>query len=200
MHMKTLLRCCLACGLLSGSWSAAALFANQQPSSPAPAQSPAPSPAPQAAAPAARPADVDSMEHIIAAVYDVISGPAGKRDWDRFRSLFYPGARLIPSNRNDKGAVGARVLTPEQYMERGQAFFDKEGFFEKSVANRVENWDHIAHVWSTYESRHSKDDAKPFARGINSFQLLNDGSRWWIVTIYWEAEDAAHQLPEKYLK
>jgi hypothetical protein len=143
---------------------------------------------------------VDSIEHIIAAVYDVISGPAGKRDWDRFRSLFYPGARLIPSSRNDKGVITARVLTPEQYMERGQAFFEKEGFFEKSVANRVESWDHLAHVWSTYESRHAKDDAKPFARGINSFQLLNDGSRWWIVTIYWEAEDAAHPLPEKYLK
>lgn len=182
------------------AWSAAALFTNQQPPSPAPLQSPAPTPAPQTAAPPARPADVDSIEHIIAAVYDVISGPAGKRDWDRFRSLYYPGARLIPSNRNDKGVVVARMLTPEQYVERGEAVFAKEGFFEKSIANRVELWDHIAHVWSTYESRHAAADAKPFARGINSFQLLNDGSRWWILTVYWEAEDATHPLPEKYLK
>jgi hypothetical protein len=168
------------------------------------AQNPQPTPqaTPSATAPvpaAGRPGDVDSIEHIIAAVYDVISGPAGPRDWDRFRSLFYSGARLIPTRRDEKGPVSARALTPDEYAKRGQDFFSKEGFFENSVANRVEQWDNIAHVWSTYESRHAKGE-KPFARGINSFQLLNDGSRWWIITIYWEAEDPAHQLPEKYLK
>lgn len=157
-----------------------------------------PTPA-QAAAPKARPGDVDTPEHLLAAVYDVISGPAGKRDWDRFRSFFYTGARLMPSGKNQQGVLGVRVLTPDEYAARGQAFFDKEGFFERSVANRVEIWDHIAHVWSTYESRHAKDDAKPFARGINSFQLFNDGTRWWVLSIYWEAEDAEHSLPEQYL-
>lgn len=166
--------------------------------------SPSPTPAPQASAarspaPAARPADVDSIEHIIAAVYDVISGPAGPRDWDRFRSLFYPGARLIPSRRDAGGKISAVMLTPDDYARRGADFFNKEAFFEKAVANRVEVWDHLAHVWSTYESRHAKD-AAPFQRGINSFQLLNDGSRWWIVTIYWEGEEKDHPLPEKYLK
>jgi hypothetical protein len=168
------------------------------------AAAPSPQPSPQAASSpssvvAARPGDVDSIEHIIAAVYDVISGPAGPRDWNRFNSLFYSGARLIPTHRDEKDPVTARVLTPEEYAKRGQDYFSKEGFFENSVANRVEQWDNIAHVWSTYESHHAKGD-KPFARGINSFQLLNDGSRWWILTIYWEAEDQTHQLPEKYLK
>jgi hypothetical protein len=159
----------------------------------APAQTPAP------ATPAARPGDADTPEHLIAALYDVISGPAGKRDWDRFRSLFYSGARLIPSGRNPQGVAGARVLTPEDYVTRGQAVFEKEGFFERSVANRIEIWDHIAHVWSTYESRHAREDAKPFARGINSIQLFNDGNRWWVVSVFWEAEDANHTLPEQYL-
>jgi hypothetical protein len=166
------------------------------------AQSPQPTPTstPTASpAPAARPGDVDSIEHIIAAVYDVISGPPGQRDWDRFRGFFYTGARLIPTRRDDKGPVTARALTPDEYAKRGQDYFSKEGFFENSVANHVEQWDNIAHVWSTYESHHAKGD-KPFARGINSFQLLNDGTRWWILTIYWEAEDQTHQLPEKYLK
>jgi hypothetical protein len=167
---------------------------------------PAPSPTPQVGAPSAtvpttsaRPGDVDSIDHIIAAVYEVISGPAGPRNWDRFRSFFYSGARLIPSRRDDKGVVTARVSSPDEYAARAQDFFSKEGFFENSVANRVEQWDHIAHVWSTYESRHAKGE-KPFARGINSFQLLNDGTRWWILTIYWESEDAVHPLPDKYLK
>ena len=155
--------------------------------------------APVPASPAARPGDVDTPEHLIAALYDVISGPAGKRDWNRFRSLFYEGARLMPSGKSALGVAGVRVLTPEDYVSRAQALFDKEGFFERSVANRIEIWDRIAHVWSTYESRHAKDDAKPFARGINSIQLFDDGSRWWVLSVYWEAEDANHTLPEQYL-
>jgi hypothetical protein len=185
------------------------LYANAQNPAPQPTPAPTTSPVPGAtapgaatpstAAPSARPGDVDSIEHIIAAVYDVISGPAGPRDWDRFRSLYYSGARMIPSRRDDKGAVTAQVVSPGEYATRAQDYFSKEGFFENSVANRVETWDRIAHVWSTYESRHAKGD-KPFARGINSFQLFNDGSRWWILTVYWESEDAAHPLPEKYLR
>ena len=153
---------------------------------------------PETNTPAAKPGDVDSVEHILAAVYDVISGPPGARDWNRFRSLFYPGARLIPTRRDDSGKIIGRVLTPEEYIERSKPFLEKEGFFEAAVANRVEMWDRIAHVWSTYESRHTKD-GKPFARGINSFQLLYDGARWWVITIYWEGEEPAHPLPEKYL-
>ena len=139
-------------------------------------------------------------EHMIAAVYDVISGPAGPRDWDRFRSLYYSGARMIPTRRGDKGGPAiARIVSPDDYAKRSQEFFSKEGFFENAVANRVEIWGNIAHVWSTYESRHAKGE-KPFARGINSFQLFYDGGRWWILTVYWESEDPANPLPDKYLK
>ncbi|SRR6266481_2525999 len=147
----------------------------------------------------ANPKDVDSIEHIVAAVYDCISGPAGERNWDRFRSLYYPGARMIPTFRDKSGAIVAKPSTVDEYAERAGAYFSKEGFFESSVANRVESWEHIAHVWSTYESRHAKGE-KPFARGINSFQLMNDGTRWWIMNIYWQGEEAGHPLPDKYLR
>jgi len=171
----------------------AVTFARAQAPQTTPAQSPAAAPA------AARPADVDTIDHIIAAVYEVISGPPGPRDWDRFRSLYYPGARMVPTRRDDKGKLSARVATPDEYATRSQDFFTREGFFENSVANRVEQWGSIAHVWSTYESRHAKGE-KPFARGINSFQLFHDGTRWWILTVYWQAEDPAHPLPDKYLR
>jgi hypothetical protein len=158
-----------------------------------------PTPAPEKATPAARPSDVDTIDHIIAATYDVISGPAGApRDWDRFRSLFHPDARLIGSGRRD-GKISARARTPEAYIQSAGEFFKKEGFFESGIHNDVQQFDHMAQVWSTYESRHNKSDAKPFTRGINSFQLLYDGSRWWVVTIYWQDEDPAHPIPGKYL-
>jgi hypothetical protein len=171
------------------------------------AQTPSPTPGPPAGttqAPpepsAAIPADVATMDSIIAALYDVISGPAGKRDWDRFRSLFLPGARLIATGVRPTGEVGSRVMTAEDYAQRNGPFFAKNGFFEKEAARRTETFGNIAHVFSTYESRHAQDDAKPFQRGINSIQLMNDGKRWWIVTVFWQAEDEKHPLPEKYLK
>lgn len=165
---------------------------------------PSPTPKPQsteATAPAANPADVGSIDAIIAAVYDVISGPAGKkRDWDRMRSLFMPGARLIPTGPRPSGGYGSRALTVEDYVTRGTPLFEKEGFFETELARRTETFGQIAHVFSTYESRHAPTDAKPFQRGINSIQLMNDGKRWWIVTIFWQGEDEKNPLPEKYLK
>jgi hypothetical protein len=169
------------------------------------AQDPKPQPSPPTVVtlmgPPAIPADVASIDAIIAAVYDVISGPAGKkRDWDRMRSLFISGARLIPTGPRPTGEYGSRVLTVDDYVQRSSPFLEKEGFFEKEVSRQTEMFGQIAHVFSTYESRHNADDAKPFARGINSIQLMNDGKRWWIVTIFWQGEDAKNPLPEKYLK
>lgn len=77
---------------------------------------------------------------------------------------------------------------------------EKNGFFEREIARRTETFGNIAHAFSTSEARHKADDAKPFSRGINSIQLMNDGKRWWIVTIFWQDEDEKAPLPEKYLK
>jgi hypothetical protein len=150
----------------------------------------------------ANPADVDSIDSIMKAVYDVISGDAGKaRDWDRFRTLFHKDARLIPSGKNAKtGVTGANALTPEDYVKRVEPVFAKDGFFEREKARRVEQYGNIAHVFSTYESFRKTDDKAPFMRGINSFQLLNDGKRWWVVTIFWLGETPENPIPKQYLK
>jgi hypothetical protein len=158
--------------------------------------------APQAPAtgPAARPADVASMDAILAALYDAISGPSGApRDWDRFRSLFVAGARLMPIAHPAGAAAQARVLTPDDYVARVTPMFEQAGFFEREVARRVETYGSLTHAWSTYESRRTREDAAPFASGINSIQLLNDGARWWIVSVLWEPERPDVPLPAIYL-
>src|SRR5712671_2532463 len=149
----------------------------------------------------ANPADVESIDAIINAAYDVISGPAGKkRDWDRDRSLFIPGARLIPTaveaGRNDVD-LAPLILDVEGYIARVEPLFAKNGFYEKEIARRVEQFGRIAQVWSTYESRRDPSDAEPFMRGINSIQLFHDGIRWWIVTIYWQHESSVDPVPAK---
>ena len=150
------------------------------------------------------PSDVASIDAIVTAAYDVISGPAGKkRDWERERALFWPGARLIPTatvpGRNDVD-LAPLMLDVESYIERVEPIFAKSGFYEKEIARRVEQFGRIAHVWSTYESRHDPNDAAPFMRGINSIQLFNDGSRWWILSVYWQHESSQQTIPEEYLQ
>ncbi len=150
----------------------------------------------------ANPADVASIDSIMKAVYDVISGDAGKlRDWDRFRSLFHKDAKLIPSGRNAQtGVTGARFLTPEDYVTRSGPMLEKNGFHERELARKVDQYGNIAQVFSTYHAFKSKDDKEPFMRGINSFQLLNDGKRWWVVNIFWLAETPDNLIPKEYLK
>ena len=147
------------------------------------------------------PADVASKEAIVAALYDVISGPAGKkRNWNRMRSLFIPGGRLIATGKRPAGEVVYRVMDVEGYISTSGDFVETNGFFEREIARRTDSFGNIAHVFSTYEARHRADDPKPFMRGINSIQLLNDGTRWWVVTVCWQPETPDTPVPERYLK
>ncbi|HEY1496414.1 MAG TPA: hypothetical protein VGF49_17800 [Candidatus Solibacter sp.] len=150
------------------------------------------------AAPLARPADTDSVESVVRAVYDVISGPAGARDWARFRALFAEGGRLIAIRVTPEGPV-PNVMTTDDYAKRAGANMEKNAFYESELAHRVETFGNIAHVFSTYESRRAPGE-KPFARGINSFQLVKDGKGWKVMTILWDSEREGQTIPEKYSK
>ncbi|MEW6762194.1 MAG: hypothetical protein AB1437_15340 [Pseudomonadota bacterium] len=179
--------------------------AAQQATPPVPGATPtAIAPPPPKAAPglpAARPADVASIDAIVAALYDVISGPAGApRDWDRMRSLFSPEGRMGAVGMRPDGSYVLRSLTPEDYISRNTKAFATMGFFETELARTTETFGQIAHVFSTYEARHAKDDAKPFMRGVNSIQLIHDGKRWYVLNLIWRAEDSKLQLPERYLR
>ncbi len=150
--------------------------------------------------PAAKPEDVKSVDAIVKAIYECISGPAGQtRDWQRFRSLYWPGARLIPTGRRLTGEVGTRVLSVDEYVARTEPYFEKNGFYESEVARQVNQYGHIAQVFSTYASRKAPGEA-PFARGINGIDLVNDGQRWWVLSVFWENESAENPIPERYLK
>ncbi len=145
--------------------------------------------------------DLSTIDKAVAAVYDVISGPAGqKRDWDRFRGLFASEGRMWAVVKSKAGAPRLIPITVEDYVTKSGPYLEKNGFFEKEVSRRMEQYGNIAQVFSTYESRTKPDDKKPFERGINSIQLYFDGKRWSVVSIYWQGEDSTTPLPAKYLK
>lgn len=164
------------------------------------AQSPAAPPANPVlvSVPPANAKDVESIDAIVAALYDVISGPAGQaRDWNRMRSLFIPGARMMPVGGKTPDAIGIRLLTVNDYVASSGPLLVEKGFHERELGKRVERFGNIAHVFSTYEAKIEKDNHT--LRGINTLQLMHDGKRWWVVSLMWQAESPELPLPAEYL-
>ncbi|MBR7798532.1 hypothetical protein KDM90_00725 [Undibacterium sp. FT137W] len=148
----------------------------------------------------ARAADVQSIDGIIGALYDVISGGIGEaRNWSRMRSLFIPEARIMAIGpKKDSKDFGLRILSVSDYIANSGPILVETGFREKELSRKTEIWGELAQVFTTYETQMDKD--KSTKRGINSVQLMHDGSRWWIISLLFEAERADLLLPETYLR
>jgi hypothetical protein len=146
----------------------------------------------------ANPADVASIDAILAALYGSVSGPPGPRDWDRVRSIFAPNALVAPVEHLPDGGADAKIMSIDAFIERASKNASHAGFYEQEIARKTEAFGSIVHVFSTYEARHSLNEP-PFRRGINSIQLLKDGDRYWIVSVYWDTEREGISLPDAYL-
>ncbi len=157
---------------------------------------------PASAQESVRSSDVASPEAIVAATYESIARAPGENfDWKRFRSLFLPTALLIPSTEQRGGAFD--ILSVQEFIDwiDGATTIGGEqdsGFSEDGISNRIERYGDIAHVFSTYE-KHFWGDDRNLGRGINTFQLVQNDGRWWIVSIAWDEEIGAGPIPEEYL-
>ncbi len=151
----------------------------------------------------ASPTDVSSIDAIMAALYEAISFPPnGEPDWDRVRSLFIPGGRVIPPRMDEQGDYS--VMDVEGFVAWGNQLADvaglrAKGFYERQVAHKTERFGNVVHVFSTYETRFTENDPEAFERGINSIQLAWDRGRWWAVTIFWDIEREDNPIPAQYL-
>ena len=143
---------------------------------------------------------VQTLDQTIITLYDVISGEKGEeRNWELFRFLFKPDAKLIPSGKDKEGVYQVRYLSPDDYIKTSGKWLIQNGFFENEIHRETQTFGNITQVFSTYESFKTKNDTTPFMRGINSIQLLNDGKRWWIINIYWTQETEENPIPGKYV-
>jgi hypothetical protein len=148
--------------------------------------------------PPAKDEDVKSINAILVAIYDVISGPAGARDWNRFRSLFLPQARFTEVSTTPDGSKMILAWNVDEFVRDAGEVFSKDSFYERAIVNRPMSFGNMTQVFSSYESRRSPS-AKPFERGINSLQLLNDGKRWWVLSILWDVERPGNPLPANFV-
>lgn len=143
--------------------------------------------------------DSGSPEAVVAALYDVISGPAGQdRDWDRLRHLFWPGAVVRIPRPPPDGGRDIGEWTVEGFIEEARPIYAESGFWEREIWRRAERFGDIAHVLSAYESRVGTPEAEPTGRGVNSLQLIRHAGRWWITSIVFDVERPDRPIPERY--
>jgi hypothetical protein len=136
-----------------------------------------------ATAPSPAPATTDSAEldikSTVLAAYNVVSGPAGRRDWDRFKELFAPGGQV--THAMPDGSL--KAMTPDDFTTIAKPMLDQSGLFEHPVSTRVQHDGNLATVLSAFESRHASNDAQPFQNGVDAFQLLHVNGAWKIISI-----------------
>jgi len=145
----------------------------------------------------ARPEDVSTLDAIIRAYYEVVSGPAGEApDRRRDRSLHHPDALVAIAGTDAAGVPTLRTMTLDGYHD----LFGgprAAGFYEVEIHREVQRFGNVVHVWSTYASS-TEPDGEPFARGINSIQLFYDGDRWWITSWVFDGTPGL-RVPARYL-
>ncbi|MCB0572728.1 MAG: thioredoxin family protein [Phaeodactylibacter sp.] len=143
--------------------------------------------------------DTESIDGIVTALYDVISGPALQpRDWDRFRSLFVPQARLNAVRIGQDGQASLVSMSVEDYIQRVDKQFYMNGFFERELFRQTDTYANITQLFSTYESR-QEAEGPVIARGINSIQLAYYEGRYWVAGILWNGEAPDNPIPPQYL-
>jgi hypothetical protein len=144
--------------------------------------------------PIAAPDDVATIDGLVRALYDTISGPAGPRDWPRLHALYAPHARLVPLRATADGDVAVESLDPAGYAASRAPIFLANDFHEVELERAVTRYGALAHVWSTYEAR-ATPDGPPLFRGANSLQLLRQGGRWWVLSATWQPERPGSEPP-----
>lgn len=149
--------------------------------------------------PPARPGDVATLDGLIKAYYDVVSGPAGSLpDPVRDQSLHHPQAQITMLDRKADGTAAVAVITLADYYRRGGLGPRKQPFYEHEIHRVVQRIGALAHIWSTYESALTPG-GKAFSRGVNSIQTYWDGHRWWILGWVFDDERAGNRVPAEFL-
>ena len=135
------------------------------------------------------------LSSVIDAMYAMVSGPAGPRDWSTQLKVFHPDARQMRTGVDGQGVPWIKIMTLDEYSADTREFFATQDFFEVEVARRLQVFGNIAQAWSVYEARKAPDDTTPERRGINSIQLFrNELGEWQIMSMIWDNERAGVEV------
>ena len=147
----------------------------------------------------ARAEDVSTIEGIMTASYETISGGVGvPRQWGRDRTLFDPNSRSVSVHVDAKtGAIKTESMTEQDFADQSDASLVKDGFTERELKHVIKRFGNVATVLSSYEGLIAS--GKVITRGVNIFQLYFDGKRWWILSMVWDEERPGNPIPKELL-
>ena len=138
------------------------------------------------------PESVKSIEAIVKAPLEIISGEKGEiRDWEAFRNLFTATATFSFVQHDTLGNSRYRSFSLEEFVRIGRRGYEGNGFLEYELSKTVDEYNGIAHVFQSYYAKGQKEE-----KGINSYQLMYDGNRWWITSLIWVSNENGVPLPD----
>ena len=137
--------------------------------------------------------DVQSLESIVNSYYKVVSGPKGFK-YNAEADSFYHAPKAMITRFNENNGFQRHDLLKEQESLREPY---SEGFYEVEIHRISEEYENIAHVWSTFEMRNSPD-SEAFMKGVNSISFYYKNSRWFISSRSTQYE-GENKIPKKYL-
>ena len=138
--------------------------------------------------------DVKSVDAIINAYYDVVSGSSSE-PWEFERDKYIHSKNAIITRLDENGKAESHTLEAE-YIPIGLS--PKEDFYEKELKRVVSKFGNISQVWSAFEIR---TDLKTESniRGLNSVQLHYENGRWFIDSWTCEMESEKNNLVTEFL-
>lgn len=143
----------------------------------------------------------EEPHEVVRRLYTLVSGPAHEaRSWDDVRALFFPDAVLRSELTLPDGSYQSGAWTVDQFCEVAADEYAATGFWEQEVTARVECFENIAHMWTTYESRVRSPDSEPVVRGINSVQLLRREGTWRITSLVFQIDRGTSGIPDSDLR
>jgi hypothetical protein len=125
----------------------------------------------------------NSVEAILHEFYEALQFGAGEEpDYQRILHCFHAEAIVTPPM-GDTGGV-LRVLSCEQFVVHLKRLLtDVQSGREYQVSTRNEVFGNVASAFSRYEFAVGD---KVVSSGVNSFQLMHDHRRWWIMGLAWD--------------
>lgn len=148
----------------------------------------------------ARPEDVSTIDGIVKAYYEVVSGPSDQpRQWDRDATLYIPNVRFIVIRDDGAGKTTVQSMTHQEFVDTSDVSLRGKAFYEHEIHRIAHRAGNVAHLLSTAEHMPAPDGPVE-GRSIDSLELFWDGTRWWITNAnIWDIESSKHPLPAEFL-
>jgi len=121
-------------------------------------------------------------------LYELVSAPPGERHWESVRDLYHPRATMVRTGMDEEGQPFVLAMTFDEYVSNVTKQLDSIEFSESEIRQDVTVFGNVACLVSVYEYRFRSSDMTRHGRGVNFFNLVNEGHGWKIMNIVWDNE------------